>query len=124
MPPMRKPVDEETLRRLDARADALEARTTGRPRQSFGGAGDLGAGYRMVAELLGGVLGGLGLGWLIDRFAGTGPWGIVVGVLLGAGGAIFLVARSAGRMSTQASAKAGPVSSVPFDDDNEDDGAP
>ena len=120
---MRKPVDEEALRRLDERADALEARTTGRPRQSFG-AGDLGAGYRVVAELIGGVLGGLGLGWGVDRFAGTGPWGMVAGLLVGSGLAIFLVARSAGRMSTQASAKAGPVSSVPFDDEDEEDGGP
>jgi ATP synthase protein I len=30
-------------------------------------------GYRLLADLIGGVLVGLGFGWLLDRYAGTGP---------------------------------------------------
>ena len=56
-------------------------------------------GYRVLGELFGGILGGLGLGWVVDRFAGTAPWGMVVGVLVGLGLAVALVVRSAGRMN-------------------------
>ncbi len=55
-------------------------------------------GYRVLGELFGGILGGLGLGWVVDRFAGTGPWGMIVGVLAGLVLAVLLVVRSAGRM--------------------------
>jgi len=46
---------------------------------------------------------------------------LLLGVLVGTALAMFLISRSAGRMSAQAAAKAGPVSSVPFDDDEDDD---
>ncbi|WP_033073318.1 AtpZ/AtpI family protein [Sphingopyxis sp. MWB1] len=34
-------------------------------------------GNRVLAELLGGLIGGALFGWLIDRFAGTSPWGFL-----------------------------------------------
>lgn len=113
---MGKPTEpgEEGLKRLD---DRLEAFAEGRKRKPMGFAShDSGAAYRLIGELIGGVLGGLGLGWLVDRLAGTGPWGAIVGVLLGAGAAVFTIARSAGRMS-DAAPKGNPV---PFDDEDED----
>jgi len=113
---------EEALKRLDERLDALAAQRARKP-MGFG-AGESGAGYRLIGELIGGVLGGLGLGWLADRVAGTEPWGVLVGVLLGAGAAVFAVARSAGRMSAKADrAAANPPAAVPFDDED-DDGPP
>ncbi len=114
---MPQPVDEEALRRLDQRADALEARTA---RQASPFAEKASSdGYRILAELLGGILGGLGLGWLLDRFAGTTPFGMIGGLLIGLVGSIFLIVRTAGRMT--AKANTGPVKSVPFDDEDEDD---
>lgn len=88
---------EEALKRFDERLDALAAQQVRKPMR-FDAEGS-GAGYRLVAELIGGVLGGLGLGWLVDRLAGTGPWGLIGGVLIGAGASVFVIARSAGRMS-------------------------
>jgi ATP synthase protein I len=41
------------------------------------------AGNRVLAELLGGIVGGLLIGWVIDRFAGTSPWGLLVMLFLG-----------------------------------------
>lgn len=114
---------EEALKRLDERLDALAAQQKRKPLR-FDAEGS-GAGYRLIAELIGGVLGGLGLGWVVDRLAGTSPWGLIVGVLLGSGAAVFAIARSAGRMSATAEAKAGDkVTSVPFDDEDDDDGPP
>jgi len=91
-----EPID-EALRRLDDRLGALEASQSRTP-VSFE-AGGSGAGYRLVAELVGGVLVGLGFGWLFDRFFHTAPLGLLSGLLIGAGTAVFLVVRTATAMS-------------------------
>jgi ATP synthase protein I len=110
---------EEALKRFDERFDAAVARQTRKPMRFD--ADHSGAGYRLIAELVGGVLGGLGLGWLVDRLVGTSPWGLIVGVLLGTGASVFAIARSAGRMSVSAQTKTGgPAPSVPFDDEDDD----
>jgi ATP synthase protein I len=48
---------------------------------------------------------GLGFGWLLDRYAGTGPWGMVGGLLIGMGSSIYIVVRKATKLSAQASAR-------------------
>ena len=88
---------EEALRRLDDRIGALKASQTRKP-VSFESGGS-GAAYRLVAELVGGVLTGLGFGWLCDRFLHTTPFGLIAGTLLGAGIGVVLVVRSATAMS-------------------------
>lgn len=40
-------------------------------------------GNRVLAELLGGLIGGALFGWLIDRVAGTQPWGLLGMLFLG-----------------------------------------
>ncbi|NOT58630.1 MAG: AtpZ/AtpI family protein [Acidobacteria bacterium] len=35
------------------------------------------------AVLTANILGGLGLGYAADRWGGTAPWGIIVGIILG-----------------------------------------
>jgi ATP synthase protein I len=114
--PRRDDHDEEALKRLDQRLDAFEA---GRARSDRSlGNSSIGTGYRLIAELIGGVLGGAGFGWLFDRFAHTQPWGIAVGVSLGAGFSVYLAARTAARMGANAQAKSGPVKPAPDDDDD------
>jgi ATP synthase protein I len=106
------------LNRLDEELDAFEAKRA-RTASSFGG--DAGAqGYRLVAGLIGGLLGGLGLGWFFDRIAHTAPFGLIGGLLIGIGLSTYSAVRTAGRMSTQASAKSGPVASAPDTDDGDD----
>lgn len=102
---------------LDERIDAFEAkRTANKPRSAADhGSGD---GYRLLADLIGGILGGLGFGWLLDRYAHTAPFGMIGGVLIGTGMAVYLVVRSAGRM-TKAAEGANPVKAAPDDDDDE-----
>jgi ATP synthase protein I len=77
-------------------------------------------GYRFLGEVVGGVLMGAGLGWLLDRFAGTTPLGLVGGLLIGSGLSIFVAVKSAARMSRDPSANAGPAPSVPDSDEDED----
>ena len=83
--PAREPIGE------DARVDALEARLKAarereeernRPRGT-GADANYRSGNRVLADLLGGILGGLVFGWLVDSFAGTAPWGLLVGLFLG-----------------------------------------
>ena len=83
--PGRDPIGE------DARIDALEARLKaarereeqrGQP-QVQGADANYKLGNRVLAELLGGMIGGALIGWVIDRFAGTSPWGLLVMLFLG-----------------------------------------
>lgn len=78
----------------------------------------IGEGYRLMAELVGGVLGGVGLGWLVDRFAHTTPWGIAVGVAAGAGLSVFMAARTVTRMGRESLGKAPPPAVRPEDDED------
>jgi ATP synthase protein I len=88
------PPRDEALKRFDERYKALEESSRRKPQRFEAGVGAE-AGYRVLGELLGGILGGLGLGWVLDRIAGTTPWGLIGGVVIGTAGAVWLVARSA-----------------------------
>jgi ATP synthase protein I len=116
MPQSNQPRD-KALDRLSKRLEAVEAkRASGGLRP--GDASRISAGYRFVASLIGGVLMGVGFGWLFDRFLGTGPWGLVGGTLIGVAISTITVVRQAARMSDEA-AREHPAASVPFDDDDE-----
>ena len=105
----------DPLARLDSDLASFEA---GR-RKAPSGMGEAGAGYRLLGQMIGGVLGGLGLGWLVDRFAHTSPWGLVLGLLIGAGLSIFSAVQTASRLSARTEAKASPTAPVPDDDEDE-----
>jgi ATP synthase protein I len=59
----------------------------------------LARGFRLSSELVAGVLVGAGLGWLIDRWLGTSPFGLLGLLLLGFAAGVLNVMRSAGVMS-------------------------
>jgi ATP synthase protein I len=55
------------------------------------------SGNRVLADLLGGILGGSVIGWAFDALVGTTPWGLLIGLFLGIGVAfrnIILAAKS------------------------------
>ena len=77
-------------------------------------------GYRFLGEVVGGVFLGAAAGWLLDYFTKvTKPWGLVIGLFGGAGLSIFVAVRNAARMQKEAIAKAGPLPSVPDDEDED-----
>ena len=76
-------------------------------------------GYRFVGEVVGGVLGGAGLGWLVDHFAGTAPLGLIGGLLAGLGLSIFAVVMAAVKSSRLALERQAPAPAV-LDDEDED----
>lgn len=90
------------IQALDARLKAARERDGSRsgPRVSDGADANYRAGNRVLADLLGGLAGGLFLGWLIDQFAGTRPWGLLVMMFFG----IFVAFRNIVRRSGQGGA--------------------
>ena len=59
-------------------------------------------GFRLSSELVAGVLVGAGIGWLIDRWLGVSPWGLIVFLLLGFAAGVLNVMRSAGLIAGSA----------------------
>lgn len=104
MPKADEPND-KALQSLDARLDAFEAKKAAeKPAQAATEKANQ-DGYRLLADLIGGVLVGLGFGWLLDHYVlHSGPWGMVGGLLIGLGLAIFSIVRKAMKLSAQASA--------------------
>jgi ATP synthase protein I len=106
----------EASQRLEARLEAAEAEQA---RRASGDAHRaMAQGYRFLGEVVGGVLMGAGLGWLLDRFTGIAPLGLIGGLLIGSGLSIFVAVRTAARMTKDQMAKAGPLPSVPDEDED------
>ena len=66
---------------LDRRRD--EAAEAAR-RRSSSSAGAMALGMRAMSELVAAVMVGAGMGWSFDHFVGSDPWGLIVGLALGA----------------------------------------
>ena len=83
--PAREPIGE------DARIDALEERLrAAREREDGRNRSQVRKvdaserlGYQVLGHLIGGPLGGAIVGWTVDYFAGTSPWGLLVMLALG-----------------------------------------
>jgi ATP synthase protein I len=91
----------DPLGRLDERLEAFDAsRRKPANGRGFEAAGASDA-YRLIAQMVGGVFGGLGLGWLVDHFAHTRPFGLVGGLLIGATMSIVATVRTVSRMSAR-----------------------
>ena len=75
----------------DARIDALEARLRAarereeqRNRRLVKGVdANYRSGDRVLANLLGGIIGGLVIGFAVDALLGIAPWGLLAGLFLG-----------------------------------------
>ena len=92
----------ELARRLDRlsrdlHSEAEERAAAERPTRASGA--NYGQAFRLSSEFIAGVLVGAALGWGIDHFAGTSPWGLIVFLLLGFGAGVLNVIRAAGQMT-------------------------
>jgi ATP synthase protein I len=80
---------------LDRKRDAAPARDE-RFERSPSGPSALGRAFRLSTEFVAGIIAGGGLGWLLDRWLGTSPWGLIVFLMLGFAAGTFNVVRAAG----------------------------
>jgi ATP synthase protein I len=104
---------------LERRRRQLEATlATRRPADSDGkdaptsGASGFGIALKLSSEFIAGIAVGAGIGLVIDYWAGTSPWGLIVFLLLGFVAGVLNVLRSAGMVAEHGSkppAKGGPV---------------
>lgn len=86
----------ELAAKLEARRPVTEVSDGG---PSTGGMAGFGQALKLSSEFIAGVAVGAGLGWLIDRMAGTSPWGLIVFLLLGFAAGVLNVLRSAGKVA-------------------------
>jgi len=104
-----------SLARLERGLEAFEAaRAKASSAPGLGGAA--GEGYRVLGQMLGGVLGGVGLGWLADKLAHTSPLGLVMGLVLGSGLSIYSAIRTASRLGADTKVRSKPVNPDPTDE--------
>jgi ATP synthase protein I len=84
-PSDREPIGEDArIDALDQRLKAVREREEERNKPQVQGAdANYRMGNRVLADLIGGIAGGALIGWVIDRFAGTAPWGLLVMLFLG-----------------------------------------
>jgi ATP synthase protein I len=112
---------ERLSKRLHDLSERIQAETAEHAPPRGPGSGDQGSRYgvafRLASEFVAAVLVGAGLGWLLDRLAGTSPFGLIILLLLGFGAGILNMARTSRRMADSEAAKAGP----PIDDDDDDE---
>ena len=114
---------ERLSKRLHDLSERIQAETAEQAPAQGPGSSDQGSRYgvafRLASEFVAAVLVGAGLGWLLDRLAGTSPFGLIILLLLGFGAGILNMARTSRRMaeSEAAAAKPGP----PIDDDDDED---
>ncbi len=102
-----RPSEEAALSaRLRRLGDQLDRERASTPSETAPGArptADTSAfarGFRLSSELVAGVLVGAVIGWLLDRWLGISPWGLIVFVLLGFAAGVLNVMRAAGVTSS------------------------
>ncbi|MDQ0455007.1 ATP synthase protein I [Rhizobium paknamense] len=86
----------DKLARMDLQAgeDAKRGEQASASRKGFGEA------MKLSSEFLSAVIVGALLGYLIDRFAGTSPWGLIILLLLGFCAGVLNVLRAVGKVAS------------------------
>jgi len=94
---------EDRLKRLDAelagkrKSDGADAAAEARAAESRSG---YAVAMKLSSEFVAAVVVGALLGYLLDHFAGTGPWGMIVLLLLGFCAGVLNVMRAAGMVAS------------------------
>lgn len=101
--PARPAIRDDELERRRRELDAVLSERREQAQAASEGAKSDKAGYgqalKLSSEFIAGVVVGAGLGWIIDRWLGTSPWGLIVFLLLGFGAGVLNVLRSAGMVA-------------------------
>lgn len=89
------------LAELDAKLSRHreEEQAAQRPQQGGGNNSGLAMAWRLGSEFISGVLVGGLIGWLVDKWFGVEPWGLIIFILLGFLAGMLNMLRSAGKIS-------------------------
>src|ERR1044071_5413732 len=93
----------DPLARLGEQLDKARSRRGGEPAATPDNAGlqqGVGLGFRIGIEFVVAIIVATGLGWAIDSWVGTRPWGMIVLFFLGGGGGMWSGFRAAARAPT------------------------
>lgn len=108
----RQPADEDAslesrLKSLDAGLKRVTSQAEAESRRESAKAGSSGIGQamRLSTEFVAGIIVGGGLGWAVDKWFGTAPFGMIVLLMLGFGAGVMNVVRAAGLMKSRADDK-------------------
>jgi len=82
-------------RMLDGQRKAEEAEHKARKSDSSG----YGQAMKLSSEFISGIVVGGGLGWFVDQWLGTTPFGLIVFLLIGFAAGVLNVMRAAGRIA-------------------------
>jgi ATP synthase protein I len=116
----------ERLKRLEERIAAAKAGREGRPGRHSGEFTQGSLAWRMVIELVVGMLLGLGIGYGLDALLGTRPWLLVVFAMLGFAAGVRTMIRTAGEVrqgrgeAARMTRSGAPGPAAPADDEDED----
>lgn len=99
---MKDKPEQSPLNKLERRLERIrEAQEKAKPRYTGSGAA-MGLAFRIIAELVIGILIGTAMGWFLDNWLGTAPWFMIVFFILGFVAGLINVYRAAGQMTTEA----------------------
>jgi ATP synthase protein I len=90
------------LRALGQKLDKAEAESKRKAdiaEPTSGGMQGMGFALKVASEFASGVLVGAGLGWLIDKWLGTSPWGMILLLMLGFVAGVLNVLRAVGKVA-------------------------
>jgi ATP synthase protein I len=110
----------EELSDFDRRLSTSKKSIEDKDRQLAGNGSAYSFGFRLVTDLVVGVLSGFGMGWLLDYWLGTSPWFLLILLPFGIVAGILNVIRAAKSVEAQRHLEKTDgtgIPSVPFDDD-------
>jgi ATP synthase protein I len=117
------PEERDALRRraaeLGRRLDEVHARRAPPPGDPRVRGNALGMAFKILTELVVGVVVGGGMGWALDRWLGTAPWLLILFLLLGFAAGMSNVVRTARKMQAQVEPLQRSAPSVPDEDGDE-----
>ena len=90
---------ERRRRELGAAIEARRPVESESDRSKSSGMAGFGNALKLSSEFIAGIIVGAGLGWMIDRYAGTSPFGLIIFLLLGFCAGVLNALRSAGLMA-------------------------
>lgn len=91
---------ERRRRQLEAKlATRRPASRDGKDAQNPSSKTSFGAALKLSSEFVAAILVGVGIGWVLDYWAGTSPWGLIVFLFLGFAAGVLNVMRSAGMVA-------------------------